>query len=111
MLKITPRLLLWLVAGVACPSFAWADEPAPSAQTLATVEAILERCAVLSPADAQRYRELVRMIAPGASEDTLAKLRKSDEYRTLHDQMLESLANVGEADARASCEQFLPRGR
>lgn len=86
-----------------------ADEPAPQAQTLATMETILEHCAKLSPADAEQYRQQAKMLVHGADEETLAKVRKSDEYQQSRDAMLESLAKVDEQSAKKACAQSLPQ--
>ncbi len=102
---------LWLLAAIVAPGLALADEPAPQAQSFATVEVILEHCAKLIPASADRYREHAKLLAQGASEETLAKLRKSEEYRAARDSTLESLAKVDEQVAKKSCEQHLAQGQ
>jgi len=102
---------LCLLAAIITPGFApdlaVADEPAPQAQTLATTEAILEHCAKLNPGAADQYREQAKLLTQGASEEALAKVRKSDEYRQSRDSMLESLAKVDEQDAKKACAQNL----
>jgi hypothetical protein len=102
---------LWLLAAIVAPALALADEPAPQAQSLATVEAVLEHCAKLIPAAADRYREQAKLLTQGASEEMLAKVRKSEEYRESRDSTLESLAKVGEKEAKKACEQHLAQGR
>jgi hypothetical protein len=104
MLMTMPKKL-WLLAAIVAPGLALADEPAPQAQALAITEAIVEHCAKLIPADADRYREQARLITQGASEETLAKVRKSDEYQQSREATLESLAKVDEKDAKKACAQ------
>jgi hypothetical protein len=100
-----------LLAAIVVPGLTLADEPAPQAQSLATVEALLGHCAKLIPAAADRYRELAKLLAQGATEETLANLRQSEEYRASHDLTLESLAKVSEQDAKKACEQHLAQGQ
>jgi hypothetical protein len=102
---------LCLLAAIVAPGLALADEPAPQAQTLATTEAILESCAKLNPVAADQYRQQARLVAQGASEETLARVRKSDEYRQSRDSTLESLARVDEQDAKKACVQNLAQSQ
>jgi hypothetical protein len=96
----------WLVAAIAVPGLAMADAPAPQAQTLATVDTVLEHCAKLIPSSADLFREHVKLMTHGISEEMLAKLRSSDEYRTARDSIVESLAKTGDEDAKQACQQF-----
>ena len=96
---------LWLFAALVAPGLALADEPTPQAQALATTEAIVEHCAKLIPAEADRFREQGTLLTQGASEETLAKVRKSDEYQQVREATLESLAQVDEKDAKKACVQ------
>jgi len=104
-------LLAAIIAPVFAPGLALADEPAPQAQALATTEAILEHCAKLNPAAADRYREQAKLLAQGASDEALASVRKSDEYQQSRDSTLESLAKVGEQDAKKACAQNLAQSQ
>jgi chaperonin cofactor prefoldin len=94
-----------LLATIAAPGIALADEPAPQAQSLAAMETILEHCAKLNPAAADKYREQGKQLAQGASEETLANIRKSDEYQQSRDSTLESLAKSDDETARKACAQ------
>lgn len=100
-----------LLAAIVAPGLALADEPAPQAQTLATMETILEHCAKLNPAIADQYREQAKLLVQGASDETLAKVRKSDEYQQSRDSTLESLAQVDDQDAKKACAQSLPQSK
>jgi hypothetical protein len=108
MLMTMPKKL-WLLVAIVAPGLVLADEPAPQAHTLATTEAILEHCARLIPANADRYREQARLLTQGASEETLAKIRNSEEYQQSRDATLGSLAKVDEQDAKKACAQNLPQ--
>ena len=102
---------VWLLAAIVAPGLVLAGEQAPQAQSLATTEAILEHCAKLIPAASDQFREQAKLLAQGASEETLAKVRKSEEYRAAHDSTLESLAKVGERDGKRACEQQVVQGQ
>jgi hypothetical protein len=98
-------------AAVAIAPWALAGEPAPDAKSLATIEAILEHCAKVDPADAANYQKRVQLVTQGAGEETLAKARKTDEYLEAHDLTVESLAGVKEPDAKKICSQALTENR
>jgi hypothetical protein len=100
-----------LLAAIVAPGLALAAEPAPQAQALATTETILEHCAKVNPAAADQYREQAKLLAQGASEETLAEVRKSDEYQQSRDSTLESLAKVDDQDAKKACAQSLPQSK
>ena len=96
-----------LLAAMVAPCLVLADEPAPQAQALASTDAILEHCAKLNPANADQYLAQAKLLAQSASEETLDKVRHSDEYQQSRDLMLESLAKVDEKDAKKACAQSL----
>lgn len=101
---------LWLLVAIVAPSLVVAEEPAPQAQTLASVETILEHCATLIPANADRYRAQAKLLTQGASEEALAKVRNSAEYQQARSSTLESLAKVDEQDAKKACAQSVAQG-
>jgi hypothetical protein len=100
-----------LLAAIVAPGLALSDEPAPQPQALATVDTILEHCAKLDPAAADRYREQAKLLVQGASEETLDKVRKSDEYQQSRDSTLESLAKVDDQEAKKACTQSLAQNK
>jgi hypothetical protein len=106
-MSITMLKHVCLLATIVAPGLALADEPAPQPQALATMETILEHCAKLNPATADQYREQAKMLVQDTSEETLAKVRKSDEYQQSRDLTLESLAKVDDQDAKKACAQSL----
>lgn len=107
----TTKATLALLATLLAPVLALAEESPPDAGALGTVEAILEYCAKAVPSGAGRLQEQSRLIAQGASETTLAKLRKSEEYQASHDSTLESVARSDAEDAKKACEQYLAQGQ
>ena len=110
MLMKMPKKLL-VLAAILAPALVLADEPVPQAQSLATVETVLDHCAKLIPAGADRFREQAKQLTQGASEEVLNKVRKSEEYLASRDSTLESLAKVGEKEAKKACEQHLAPGQ
>jgi len=98
---------MFVLAAVAVSGLALAGEPVPDAKPLATVEAILDYCAKVDPAAAERYQEHVKLVAQGASEETLAKVRKSNEYQQAHGEVDEFLAKVDPHNAKKVCSQQL----
>jgi hypothetical protein len=110
-MMMTMAKRLCLLAAVLVPGLALADEATAQAQSLASSEAILEHCARLNPAAADQYREQAKLLTQGASEETLAKLRKTEDYRVTHDQTVESLAKVDEREAIQACEQRPAQGQ
>jgi hypothetical protein len=84
--------------------FALADKPArPSGQSLGMVEAILSRCAQLDPKAAPQYEQRVQSMIQGVSEEIVAEVRKSDEYRQSYDSTTESLREGSEKDTLEAC--------
>jgi hypothetical protein len=80
---------------LACSMFCWsgtgiASEPAPDAQVLGITEGIVSYCDRVDAPVAAKLREKVRQMTQGASEEALAKIRETDEYR----QGFESVADV-----------------
>jgi hypothetical protein len=103
--------VVWLFAGLALTGAAQADEPAaPNAQSLGTIEAILGNCAELDAAHAAQYRDQLKLVTQGASEETMAKVRASDEYQQAYESARKSLAASAGADALKACKGSLAPG-
>lgn len=94
-----------LLAAIIAPGLALSDEPAPQATSLAAMEAILDHCARVNPSAADQYREQRKALARGASEETLEKIRQSEEYQRTRDSTLESLAKVDDENAKKACTE------
>lgn len=90
-------------AAIVMPAFVVAGEPVPDAKSLATAESLLEYCAKVDPAAADRYRREIATLVRGASENTLANVRKGDAYREARGRMTEFLAMVDEHNAKKVC--------
>ena len=99
-----------LLAAVCAPGWVLADEPSLDPKSFASIEAILEHCARTDPASADRYKEQAKAVSQGASEEALVKLRKSSDYVTTHDSMLDLLSKSDEQNAKRVCARQLAIG-
>ena len=112
--------LICLAATLLAPGWVLADEPTPQvmpapeeakptpdARPLATVEAILDYCARLDASAADKYRQQAGLVSQGVDEETLARIRESDEYRQAHGEIDEFLAKVDARNAKKVCAQHL----
>jgi hypothetical protein len=104
--KTQTRLLALLACGwlITAPS-ARADEHAVNAQALGVTESVLQYCGALDPAAAARLREKIKQIIGGASNQQLAKVRGSDEYRRAYDSVVDFIGKVDEHNARRVCSE------
>jgi hypothetical protein len=98
-LNVSAALMLAQPAG--------ASEPVVSAQALGQMEALLSYCSNIDPATATRYQERVKRLLEGASVETLAKMRKSDEYQQSHDAMTDVFGKFDPESGRQACAQYL----
>ena len=108
--------ILFLTGAMAAVQFvlisaALAAEVIPDAKVLGTAEAIFNYCARIDPAGADAFQSRSRMVAQGASDEAVQKVRKSDEYREARDTTEASLADVDPADAVKICAQNRPQGQ
>jgi hypothetical protein len=86
---------------------AGASEPVVSAQALGQVEALLSYCSSIDSATAAKFQERVKLLLQGASEEALAKMRKSDEYQQSHDSMTDLFGKFDPESGRQACAQYL----
>lgn len=104
------RMVCLLIAIVA-PGLTLAEEAAPDAKALGMTEAILSYCANADPSAAVKYQERVKLLVQGASEETLAEVRKSDEYRQAHDSVADLVGKVDEHNAKRACSESLAENK
>jgi hypothetical protein len=88
-----------------------AESTAPNAQSLGTFEAILDKCAELDAAHAAEYRDQLHAVTQGASEEAIAKLRDSDDYKEAYTAARNSLGKVAGPDALKACKGSLAPGQ
>jgi len=101
---------LFFVAWLTCAWFAvaplaHADKPALNAQALGISESILNYCGPVDPASAAKLREKIKQLVQGASEQQLAQVRNSDEYRQAYDSVVDFVGKVDEHNAKQLCSE------
>src|SRR5580704_2627252 len=89
----------WLAAGG--PAFA--AEPVVDVQALGITDGILTYCGRIDPTSAAKIRERIKDLEHGASEQQLATIRNSEEYRKAYDSMAEFVAKIDEHNAQRVC--------
>jgi len=91
---------------------ALSEEPQPvNGQALGMMEGILDKCAQVDTKAAADYRQRVAMLTQGASEDAVAEIRQSDEYKRSYASITESLAQVSEPEVMQACNYSLAGNR
>jgi hypothetical protein len=65
------------------PALVWAESSAPEAQVLGFADSVVKYCGPIDATAAQRLSRMVKQLEQGASEQQLAEVRKSNEYRRL----------------------------
>lgn len=82
-----------------------ADGAAPNAQALGVAESALNYCGPIDPAAADRVRQMIKLLVQGASDQQLAEVRNSDEYRKAYDSVADSVANFDQLKAKRLCAE------
>jgi len=76
---------------------------APDPHALGMTEAVFDYCAKADPKGAAKVRARLKRLVQGASRETLAKVRKSDEYRKARSSVEDFVAKVDERNASRVC--------
>jgi len=96
----------WLACiGLALPPLALADGPPPSAQALGVAESVINYCGPIDPAATARLRQMIKQLVQGASEEQLAEVRKSDEYRKAYDSVVDFAGKIDPRNAKRFCSE------
>jgi hypothetical protein len=103
--------ILSLSAVVVAAQAAVAEQAAPNPKVLGTAEAILAYCAKIDPAGGAKYLERVKLVTQGASDEVLAKVRKSDEYQHAHQSVDDFVLKVDEHNAMKVCSESLAQNK
>ena len=74
-----------------------------SPRMLGMTEAVFDYCAKADPKGAAKVHARLKRLVQGASRETLAKVRKSDEYRNARSSMGDFVAKVDERNASRVC--------
>jgi hypothetical protein len=91
--------------GLALSPLALADGSPPSAHALGVAESVINYCGPIEPAATDRLRQKVKQLVQGASEQQLAEVRKSDEYRKAYDSVVDFVGKIDQHNAKQFCSQ------
>ena len=89
----------WSGAALAAQSKAQAPDP----RALGMTEAVFDYCAKADPKGAAKVHARLERLVHGASAQTLAEVRKSDEYRKARSSVDDFVAKVDERNASRVC--------
>jgi hypothetical protein len=100
-----PRLAIRIAActGLALLELAWADDPVVDARALGMAESMVTYCARLDVATAARYQQKAKLLVQGASEEAIAKARKSEAYRAAYDSVTDFTSKIDNRNAKLAC--------
>ena len=105
------RCYAWLAcAAWTLAPIAYGDGAATSARLLGVTESVLNYCGSRDPTAAARLRRRIEQLVQGASEQQLAEVRNSDEYRNAFDSVVEFAAKIDEHNVKRFCAE-IPVGR
>jgi len=94
-------------AWIATPASVFAGAQAPDARQLGVAESLLTYCSKVDPPTADAYRARIKQLVQGTSEETLVKVRNSDEYRQARASLEDFVSNVNERNAKRMCTNGL----
>ena len=96
----------FLLFALVLPQLALAELPV-NHQSLATVQAAVDFCAQIKPADAAKYQEQAGLLVSGLSKEELSKIRTADDYKSAYAAANEALDRVEPRDAAKACDGYL----
>lgn len=88
-------------------ALARADAPEPNPHALGVAEGVVNYCGSVDPAAADKVRQVIKQLVQGASEQQLAEVRKSDDYRKAYDSVADFTAKVDPHHAKRFCSETL----
>jgi hypothetical protein len=109
--RIAVEIALLACCGLAAPTLAQAEGQAPDARALGIAEAVLSYCTKVDPSSAAKVRERIKLLTAGASQQALAKVRNSGDYRRAHDSEDNFLSKVDPKNARRVCSGTVAAGK
>lgn len=96
---------LTLTCAAVLPLLAHADESTFDGRVLGATEAVLDYCAKIDPSSADQYRQQLKLMLHGATDEVLAKARDTDDYKQARATAEDSLSKLDEKDAKETCSQ------
>jgi hypothetical protein len=92
-----------------------AGEPAVkttiNAQLLGITESVLQYCSKTDAANAVKLQARVEQLVQGASEEAVARIRKTREYRTAYDSATDFVSKVADQNASKVCTDALAESK
>jgi len=68
-------------------------------------ESVINYCGPIDPAATDRLRQMIKQVVQGASEQQLAEVRKSDEYRKAYDSVVDFVGKIDQHNAKRFCSE------
>jgi hypothetical protein len=90
---------------------ALAAEPAINAQMLGLMDSALQYCAKVDPGAAEKLQEKVNRLVQGASEEAVAKVRRSEPYRTAYSSAADFVSKVDAKNGPQVCADALAESK
>lgn len=95
--------LLASLCALASYSLALAAESTLDSATLGQMEAIVNHCSKIQPADSAKYQQLLKPVIADASAEDLAAARKTQVYQRAYESIAGDLAAAQKDEAVAVC--------
>jgi hypothetical protein len=77
--------------------------PTPVVQQVGLVEAVVEFCSKVDPADKKLFERKGKQMLPKLSEDSLERIRRRAEYHTAYQFIQSVLQTLSKTDAEHNC--------
>jgi hypothetical protein len=99
--KISIALELGVLLSILAPA---QTAPPTFAELLGTLAGTANFCAKVNPKSAAKYKELGQLVTNGHSEELIAEIRESKEYKDVLDQISKKLGVLSPKEALATCK-------
>ena len=99
--------IVCVCAAIVLPQVSLAGLPF-TGQALATAQATIDFCAQVHPEQAKKYQEHAKLLVRDSSEEEVAKLRKTSEYKEAYEWVTGELAKVTRDESTTACRGLLP---
>jgi hypothetical protein len=81
------------------------DPPTLNAQVLGVADGVATYCSSIDSAAADQVRQVIKQLKQGASDQQLAEVRNSDEYRKAYKPVSEFTGKIDRHHARQFCAE------
>lgn len=85
-----------------------ASAPENAAAVLAIVEGTVDFCSKVAPESAEKYKDLGRLFTNGQTDEAVAQIRKSKEYKDALDKTSKRLEALSNKEALEACKAGTP---